>query len=504
MGRIGFNAKGDVTALPAQRSVNADNVVLTSMHKSGLSVFNVVLAAPELKLGEYRLSGTALSVDASMAHPARTATLALKVPRFEWAERTLRDATAQAQVTLRNADGKVSAQLTSPLVLALDAGPRLELGALEMTASASHPALAAAVAAKFAGRLDVNWKQQSAHAELSGQLAGHDAKADITLADFGRPRWSVDVDAARLDLDALLSGAWIAHWNDDATPFDVSALRDVNAKGSVHVGQLALGGLQMNAASAHFELDRSALAVEPISAQAYGAQLEAALLVDANAAPRISAKGSLNEADLRKLLVDVAHEPWLEGRGALTWDLSTDGASVGSLRHGLAGSMNVTARGGTLAGVDLRAALLEGRPEFGKRAQAQARDFNAAAHTPFNEMKARIEFRDGRANGQVIELNAAAIRANGEGELKLDSGALDVKLQATIGKGVPELAGLVGVTVPLQVQGPWRQPRFAFDYGAASGPGVPRSADVAEVPLAMVKDMAIAADERKAGAVSVK
>jgi len=176
--------------------------------------------------------------------------------------------------------------------------------------------------------------------------------------------------------------------------------------------QLKLGGVQLSAASARFELERSALSVEPITAQAYGAQLEATVEVDANAAPRIAAKGSINEVDLRKLLADVAREPWLEGRGALTWDLASEGASVGTLRHSLAGSVNASARSGALSGIDLRAALIEGRAELGKHAPAQPREFNAGANTTFNELKARFELREGRANGQVLEMNAATIRGS--------------------------------------------------------------------------------------------
>jgi uncharacterized protein involved in outer membrane biogenesis len=151
------------------------------------------------------------------------------------------------------------------------------------------------------------------------------------------------------------------------------------------VGQLRLGGLQLGAASTRFELDKSVLGVDPLVAQAYGAQLEAALRIDATAAvPRITAKGSLNEVDLRGLLADMTRSPWLEGRGALTWDIAADGASVGSLRNALAGSLNLTLRGGVLLGVDLRAALLEGRADLGKRMPAQQREFNARS-APAND-----------------------------------------------------------------------------------------------------------------------
>jgi len=484
---LALHFKGDVTALLREHSLSAENVIVSSMHKSGLTVLNTVVTAPDLKWSEYKLIGNSLNVDTSVAHPDRTTTLTLKVPRFEWAERALRDTTAQAQLTFKRADSQLRVQGTSPLALVLDDGPRIELGAADMTAQWSHPALANAVTAQLKGKIDINLRQQSVQAAWTGQLAGHDVKAELALADYAnRPRWNVDAELTRLDVDTLLSDAWLGRWRDDATPLDVALPHDASMQGRLRVGQLKVGGLQVSAVTARFELDKAALAVDPIMASAYGAQLEAAARVDASAAsPRWSTRGSLNEVDLRGLMADLTRSPWLEGRGALTWDLTSDGASVGTLRHALAGSLNVSLRGGVLSGVDLRAALLEGRAEMGKRAPAQQREFNTAASTPFNEMKARFELRERRANGQMLELNAAAIRTTGEGELLLESGMLDLRLQATVGRGAHDLAGLAGVSVPMHVQGPWRQPQLAFDFGAASGGSIARAPEAAEPALAL-------------------
>ncbi len=69
---LALRVKGDVTALVRERSMSAENVVVSSMHKSGLTVFNTVASAPELKWSEYRLNGAALGIDTSVAHPDRT------------------------------------------------------------------------------------------------------------------------------------------------------------------------------------------------------------------------------------------------------------------------------------------------------------------------------------------------------------------------------------------------------------------------------------------------
>jgi AsmA protein len=482
-----LSAKGDVTALPRERVLQAENVVLSSMHKSGLTVFNTVLSAPELKFGEYRVSGNTLSVDASIAHPDRSTTLALKLPRFEWADRALRDTTAQAQLTLKSGGALLRAQGSSPLALVLDGGPRIELAALELTAQASHPALAGELAAQVKGRLDIHLKQQAAQSVWSGKLGGHDIEADIGVADFGsRARWTFNADLARLDADALLSAAWLAQLGDDATPFDVSMLRDAQAHGRVRVGQLQLAGVQFSSAVARFDLDQSVLAVEPVVAQLHGAQIEASVKVDAAAAsPRLGVKGSVTDLDLRAVLGDAARTPWLEGRGVLSWDVTAGGASVGSLRQALGGSVNATVKSGALTGLDLRAALLDGTGELGKKGASATREFNAKASTPFSELRLGVQLKEGRALGQRLEMQTGSVRTDGVGELVLDTGVLDLRLQAAVAsKTSPELAPLAGVTVPLHVAGPWRTPRFAFDHGAASGDKVPRPSDAAIAPQA--------------------
>jgi AsmA protein len=499
-----LSARGDVIALPRERVLHAENVVLSSMHKSGLTVFNTVLSAPELKLGEYRLSGRTLSIDASVTHPDRSAALALKLPRFEWAERALRDTTAQAQLTLKSGGALLRAQGSSALALALDGGARLELPAFEMTAQLGHPMFAAELAAQLKGRIDIDLQQQLARSTWTGQLAGSEIEADIGVADIGsRARWTINADLARLDADALLSPAWLARLGDDALQFDVSALRDVQALGRLRIGELKLGGSSIASTVARFEVEQSVLALEPVVAQLHGADVDASVRIDATqAAPLWSLKGSASNLELRGLLVGSAGAPWLEGRGALVWDLNASGASLGSLRHALAGSLNATVRSGTLAGIDLRAALLDGKGDLGRKGSATAREFNTQASTPFSELKLAAQFKEGRALVQGLEMQTGALRTAGEGELVLDTGALDLRLQATVAPKAPaELAPLAGVTVPLHVVGPWRTPSFSLDAGAASGDKVPRTNDAAVAPQVQAEQQA---PDRVPVALSVK
>lgn len=487
-----LTVKGDLTGLPRERVLQADNVVLSSMHKSGLAVYSSVVSAPELKFGEFRVGGTALQVDTSIAHPDRTTTLGVKVPRFEWADRALRDTQVQAQLMLKGGGGSLRAQGSSPLTLTLDGAPRLQLAALELNVQASHPALAGELPAQLKGRVDVDFKQQLLQSAWSGKLASHDVEADVGVADLNtQPRWTVNTDLARLDADALLSGAWLARLGDDAAPFDPSPLRDLQAAGRLRIGELKLAGVNMRSAVARFEVDKSVLAIEPVVAELHGADVDARFKIDAAAAaPLLRMSGSLSDFDVRGLLADVARTPWLEGRGALQWDMTASGASIGSLRQALAGSVGLQVKGGALAGIDLRAALVDGKGELGKKGPVAQREFNAQASTPFSDFKLIATLKQGRAHAQTLELQSGGLRTVGEGDLVLDTGTLDLRLQATVAPKAPaELAPLAGVSVPLHVAGPWRAPQFALDPGAASGDKVPRSTEVPAPQAAAERDV---------------
>jgi hypothetical protein len=104
----------------------------------------------------------------------------------------------------------------------------------------------------------------------------------------------------------------------------------------------------------------------------------------------------------------------------------------------------------------------------------------------------------------MLELNASAIRATGEGELLLDTGVLDLRLQTIVGRGAPELASLAGVSVPTHVQGPWRQPRLAFDFGAASGGPLAHAPDAAGDAAALTLVKAAAHGGERAAATKTK
>ena len=320
---LALNMKADLTGHLGLSTLSVENLVITASSKSGLSVFNARLAAPELRLIERRFQGNQLSMDLSIAHPDQTLTAALQVPSFEGNAQALRGATANAQVSLRGAATHLSAQLSSPVALEFETSKRLEFDAIDLTAAANHPLLTAQTPLTANGKLVLDLAQQSVHLALAGKLSGSDLRGQIALSDWRRPHWTFEFASAGLDLDALLAQPCLTRWGDDAVAFDVAYLRDLSLAGHLRADKVKLCGLTASNVAAQFDAQRSALQIAPVTAQVYGGALDLAVSIDAAGAPRLSSKGSLADVDLRAARADVAHLPWIEGRGELTWDLRT-------------------------------------------------------------------------------------------------------------------------------------------------------------------------------------
>ena len=462
--------KAEVTGHLGLHTLSVENLVITSSSKSGLSVVNARLVAPELRFIERRFQGSRLSMELSVAHPDQTLTAALQVPSFEATARSLRGATANAQVSIRSEDAQLRVQMTSPVSLDLEAGARIEFEAVDLTAEAIHPALSAQVPLAATGKLMLDLAQRSLHLALSGKLAGDELRGQVALSDWHRPHWSFELASARLDLDALLAQPCLARWRDDSQPLDLSFLSDLTLAGHLRADKVKLCGLTTTGVSAQFDAQRKVLHIAPITAQAYGGVVEASIDLDATGAPRLSSKGSLSAVNSRALRADAVQLPWIEGTGELAWDLQSQGRSLGTLRAGLNGQVSLAGRAGKIKGIDLRAALLEGPAGSGNQTPVRQQAYNEGANTAFNDLKARIELRGGHARAQELELNSASVRTVGSGELALDTGQLDLRLNASVAQAAKEFTALAGKSVPIRLDGPWRVPQFTLDFSAASVP----------------------------------
>ncbi|MGB8076739.1 MAG: AsmA-like C-terminal region-containing protein, partial [Gallionella sp.] len=267
---------------------------------------------------------------------------------------------------------------------------------------------------------------------------------------------------------------WINRYQDNAAPIDVAGLKGINVSGSLHAGEIRIAKLDARKLAAGIKIEQSVLTVEPLTARLYGGTMTGRFSLAAQDKPQIAFRQNLKAFQMSAMLADTASAGKLAGKGDLAVDLSAEGGSVGALRKTLNGSVSLSLGRGSLQGIDLRSALIEGTDDLGTGSKPRVHPALFTEKTDFSELKAVFDIKDDTSHGNDFDMRSPQFRIAGEGDLALDTGKIDYQLTATVAskltrRNAGELAELKAVSVPVRVSGPWAAPSIALDFGAASG-----------------------------------
>ncbi len=268
----------------------------------------------------------------------------------------------------------------------------------------------------------------------------------------------------RLDLNQVLATSASAAASAAApaapsdTPVALDGLTALNGRFNVSAGRLTYR--QYDVADAKFDatLDNGTLRVTRLSGNAWGGNIDASGVAEAKS-KRINVKLVANGVDANALLKDVAGKDLLEGTGRVSADLSTSGASLGAMRANLAGAAALQLRDGAVKGVNLARTLRQAKAALSMKQDAITRA-STAEKTDFSELTASARIEGGVARSDDLDLKSPFLRIGGSGRFDIGQGRIDYTARATVsstatGQDGAELAALRGVTVPVQLSGPF-------------------------------------------------
>src|SRR5207302_4382704 len=127
-----------------------------------------------------------------------------------------------------------------------------------------------------------------------------------------------------------------AQKKDEDTPVDLSALKGLNANGSLQVGALQANGLKLANVKAEVHAANGKLDITPHSANLYDGSMSGT--VTATADGRVAIKETLTGVSVGPLLRDVAQKDILEGHGTVALDVNAAGRTVNTMKKALAGT----------------------------------------------------------------------------------------------------------------------------------------------------------------------
>jgi len=481
---------GSLDSHPAQGLLKVDDIVVHATGKRGQHAVGARLDAPRLQLDKGSLIGQEVTLDVNSSDSDETLAASVRLPAFEFSNNIFNAASISADFDFKGGERSLQAKLKSPVNMNFESAPKLQLDAINFSLSARHQALANKLNAFAEGTLSADFAEQNASLIFSAIFNDSKINGFAALKDFTRPVYTLDVSANHFDLDHYIATDWIKRFQDDATPFEPKISNDVTLNGNLRVDEIKLAKIKANKLAATFKIEQSTLSIPRLTAKLYGGILTGSISVDAQGTPRMLVKQSLKDFQMGSLLADTDSAGKLKGKGKLDMDISAEGGSVGALRKSLNGRASLELSRGSLAGIDLRAALLEGRSELGVKNAMRTHDAKFTEKSDFSALNATFNFKGGDLIDNSFEMKSPLIRTTGNGSIHLSSGNISYLLDATVSSSINrrtagDLVDFKGITVPVSVSGLFAKPSIALNFGSASGGnvaqlGAPKDATAAQ------------------------
>jgi len=466
--------KGDLDSHPAQGLLLVENMAVSATGNYGQRSIETSLAVPRLQLDKSVSSGSDLTLDASVSQFDEKWTARVRIPAFGFADKIFSASQLSADFDFKSNGGALQGKLSSPVSVDFGANPKFLLGSIAMELSAKHPMLSGELSANVKGSMQADLEDRNANLDFKATIDDSKIAGTVTVKDFSHPAYTINLDIDRLPLDRYIATEWIRRYQEDATRIDLSGIRDMSLTAGLHAGAMKLGRLEASKVSAVVNIEQSMLTIEPLTARIYGGTLAGSINLAAQAMPQITIKQNLTGIQAGALFAGSAGAGKLTGKGDMAVDLSAEGSKIGELRQSLNGSASLALANGSITGIDLRAALIEGKDDLGIKGGAHAHEFRFSEQTGYSGLKAVFNIKGGGSQGNSFEMRSAQFRVAGEGEFDFATGMIDYHLAATVApalsrRSAGDLEALKGVTVPIGVSGPYTAPSITLDFAAASG-----------------------------------
>ncbi|MBP5987258.1 MAG: AsmA family protein [Azonexus sp.] len=468
-------ASGRLVGDMATRHFRIEKLTLATTGSSGTDKFELKLAAPLLSLEGEALESKAVDLTARLSGTGRAVEARLGFAGIAGSAKALKVADFRFELDAKSGDATIKAQLASPVavdsearVIALDkltgaidvANPKLPMKQLKLPLS---------------GQLRTDLTQQTADLKLATAFDESKIGLQAKVSKFAPLGLEFALDIDRLNLDKYLPPAPAGAEKPAAKPaggeakIDLAALKTLNLKGSINIGQLTAHRIDVTRLSARIAAAGGHLDIAPLSAGLYGGSMTGSIGINANS-NQFAIRQNLADIQIAPLLKDLMDKDPLEGRGSVSVDVTTRGDTVPALKKALAGQAALNLRDGAVKGINIAKSLRELQGVLG----AQKKTTVAASgseKTDFSELSASFRIAGGVAHNDDLQMKSPLLRLTGNGDIDIGNDQVDYLakisvVNTTTGQQGKELTNLKGVTVPLRMRGPYTQISYALELGS--------------------------------------
>lgn len=493
-GAAGLSAalKGSIESDPARNVFKAKGIDLSIVTKDGIEAkltipgleYSPDRIAGEKATGSLKLARNGLSLDARVALAAvNSGSDSGKGGRPTDAAPVIRFPEVAMDFTGKQDETAFQGKLFSALAVRI-LDESLQIADIKGELNASGPAIPQkAIKAVLAGQIDANWGRKAASGNVTAKIDDSTIRTRFDVKDVGRPEIGFDVDVDQINMDRF-TGANAGAGNSTSAkpasgpassgperPIDLSALKSLNLHGQVRAGRISASNVKLEKLNATIKLSDGRLDVTPLTAMLYGGSLEGSASVNASG-NRMVLRQQLSGINIGPLLKDAAGKDFIEGRGNVTLDLDTQGATVSGMKKALSGSAAVNLKDGAVKGINLAESFRNAKALLGAKSTRE-QGASGTDKTDFAELVASFRIQNGVARNEDLSLKSPFVRLGGSGDIDVGNNRMDYLAKASIvatsgGQGGKDASDLRGLTIPVRLSGPFDALKYRIDFGSVA------------------------------------
>ncbi len=305
-------------------------------------------------------------------------------------------------------------------------------------------------------------------------------KGALSVSQFAKPLYTFDLDIDQLNLDQYVSQSDSTEAVSDRQStgdetIDLSALKALNANGSVRIGKLNYGKTKVSNVRIDLKANDGVATLSPFSANLYEGKMKGSLKVDARATPNIAFKQAMHGVSVGPLLIDTINNDMLSGKGTVNVDVYTQGNTVNTFKKSLSGTSSLALTDGALKGVDIAGNIrdLKNKVNVFKTKNTTA---DETKKTDFSELTATFDIKNGVAHNKDLAMKAPILRlakGDSKGDIDIGNERINYIAKPTIvkslkGQGGGDLDGLSGIGIPMKITGTFSDPKYSMDFSAVA------------------------------------
>ena len=459
---------------PGAGQIALDGVTLSAAGKRGEDSFDVKIDAPKLAVNKDSASGEAITGSIKLA--GREALDA----RFRLGEvKGSGKALSIGKIALDIAHAKFGdTSITGSVNTALSANleaRQFDLPRISAELVVANPQMPMkSVKLPVTGSARTDLARESASADLSTRFDESAIAAKAGIVRFKNPSINFDVNIDRLNVDKYLPprDPNAGKSREPEKPFDLSALKTLNASGTLKIGELQVNNVKASNVTLVLKAAGGKLDVNPMNAGLYQGTLAGSVSVNA-ANNSFAIRQTLSGVNINPLMKDAINKDILEGRGNILLDLTTAGNTATALKKALNGNASINLKDGAYKGINLAKSFREAKAAL-SLSKSKVQDAKKEDKTDFSEMKISARIANGIASSDDLDAKSPFIRLGGAGRVDIPASSMDYLARATVvntsgGQDAKDLAQLKGLTVPVKVYGPFDAIKYDIQYAAVAG-----------------------------------